>query len=67
MSTIVDRAVLRGEVPVGTDAAETIQAVTAQLYYRLFVAGEPPSQATADRAAAIAAAAASRGALMAAT
>jgi AcrR family transcriptional regulator len=63
MSTIVDRAALRGEVPAGTDAAETIQAVTAQLYYRLFVVGEPPSQATADRAAAIAAAAASCGAL----
>lgn len=35
MSTIVDRAARRGEVPTGTDAAEAIQAVTAQLCYRL--------------------------------
>ncbi len=34
-----------------------IQAVTAHVYYRLFIAGEPLSQAIADRAAAIAAAA----------
>ena len=56
---------LEGEVvPAGTDAGETIEAVTAQLYYRPFVVGEPPSQATADRAAAVAAA--SAGALSAA-
>jgi AcrR family transcriptional regulator len=65
MSTIVDRAASRGEVPAGTDAAEAIQALTAQLYYRLFVLGEPPSRAIADRAAAIAAAAARGGALSA--
>ncbi len=29
-----------------------IQAVTAHVYYRLFIAGEPLSQAIADRAAA---------------
>jgi AcrR family transcriptional regulator len=62
-STIVERAAGRGEVPVGTDPAEVIQIVTAQLYYRLFVAGDPPSHATADRAAAIAAAATRGGAL----
>jgi AcrR family transcriptional regulator len=67
MSTIVDRAATRGEVAAGTDAAETIQAVTAQLYYRLFVLGEPASQATADRAAAIATAAASSGVFTPAT
>ncbi len=65
MSVIVDRAARRGEVPATTDAAEVIQTVTAQLYYRLFVAGEPLSQAIADRAAAIAAAAARAGALTA--
>jgi hypothetical protein len=63
MSIIVDRAARRGEVPAGADAAEVIQVVTAQLYYRLFVAGEPPSHAAADRAAAIAAAAARGGVL----
>ena len=34
-----------------------IQAVTAHVYYRLFIAGEPLSQAIADGAAATAAAA----------
>jgi hypothetical protein len=29
-----------------------IQTVTAQLYYRLFIAGEPLTEAIADRAAA---------------
>ncbi len=66
MSVVVDRAARRGEVPAGTDAAEVIQTVTAQLFYRLFVTGEPFSEATADRAAAIAAAAARDGALSAA-
>ncbi len=65
MSIIVNRAVCRGEVPAATDAAEVIQTVTAQLYYRLFVAGEPLSPATADHAADIAAAAARAGALVA--
>lgn len=65
MSVIVDRAARRGEVPPGTDAAQVIQTVTAQLFFRLFVAGEPLTQATADRAAAIAAAAARAGALAA--
>lgn len=63
MSIIVDRAARRGEVPDGTDAAEVIKAVTAQLFFRLFVAGEPLGPAAADRAAAIAAAAARAGAL----
>jgi AcrR family transcriptional regulator len=62
MRTIVDRAAGRGEVPAGTDAAEVIQIVTAQLFYRLFIVGEPPSQDVADRAAATAAAAARAGA-----
>lgn len=66
MSVIVDRAARRGEVPPGTDAAEVIQTVTAQLYFRLFFAGEPLSEAAADRAAAIAAEAARAGALSAA-
>lgn len=63
MSAIVARAAQCGEVPAGTDAAEVIQTVTAQLCYRLFVVGEPPSPDVADRAAAIAAAAARAGAL----
>jgi Tetracyclin repressor-like, C-terminal domain len=56
MTVIVDRAVRRGEVPAGTDAADIIRTVTALIYYRLFIAGEPPSDGLADGAAAIAAA-----------
>ena len=66
MSVIVDRAAHRGEVPDGIDAAEVIKTLTAQLYFRLFVAGDPLTEAVADRAAAIAAAAARGGALGAA-
>jgi len=63
MTVIVDRATLRGELPAGTDAACVIQTVTALIYYRLFIAGEPASQDVADAAAATAAAAARAGAL----
>ena len=64
MNVIVHRAVGRGEIPPGTPAAEVIKTVSAQLFYRLFVAGEPLGEATADRAAAIAAAAARGGAFV---
>ena len=43
-----------GDLPDGTDATEVLQIVTAEIYYRLFIAGEQPSQALADRAAAAA-------------
>jgi AcrR family transcriptional regulator len=66
MSVVVHRAAARGEIPAATDAAAVIQTVTAQLYYRLFVTGEPLGPAVADRAAAIATAAARAGALTAA-
>jgi hypothetical protein len=62
MAVIVDRAVQRGELPPGTDAAGVIQAVTAMIYYRLFIAGEQASQAIADNAGAIGAAVARVGA-----
>jgi AcrR family transcriptional regulator len=61
MTVIVDRAVRRGEVPAGTDASDIIRTVTALIYYRLFIAGEQASEALADGAAAIAAAAARAG------
>jgi hypothetical protein len=63
MAVIVNRATERGEVPPGTDAAEVVKIVTAQIYYRLITAGEPLSRDVADRAAAIAAAAARTGVL----
>ncbi|TDB78309.1 TetR/AcrR family transcriptional regulator [Micromonospora sp. KC723] len=57
----VEQAVRRGELPSGTDAAEVIRAVSAPLYYRLLVSGDPIDRATADRAAEAAAAAARAG------
>jgi AcrR family transcriptional regulator len=62
MTVIVDRAVQRGEVAAGTDAAGIIRTVTALIYYRLFIAGEQAGEDLADSAAAIAAAAARAGA-----
>ncbi|MGC0377187.1 TetR/AcrR family transcriptional regulator C-terminal ligand-binding domain-containing protein [Streptomyces sp. SAI-229] len=58
----VQQAVDRGEVPEGTDAHEVIRAVSAPLYYRLLTTGAPLDEATADRAAEAAAAAARAGA-----
>ena len=58
MAVIVQHASQRGELPDGTDAAEVLQIVTAQIYYRRFIVGEQPSHSVADRAAATAAAAA---------
>jgi tetracycline repressor-like protein len=63
MSVIVERAVQRGELAPGTDAAEVILTVTALVYSRLFFLGEQLSPAAADRAAAIATAAALGGAI----
>lgn len=57
MTTLIDRAAQRGELPAGTDAAGVLQTVTAVIYYRLFIAGDPPSPELADRAGATAAAA----------
>jgi len=65
MTGIIDRATLRGELPPGTDAAGVIRTVTALIYYRLFIAGEPLSEDIADSAGATAAAAARSGALAA--
>jgi AcrR family transcriptional regulator len=57
----VDEAVDRGELPQGTDAEEVIRTVSAPLYYRLLASGDPLDEATADRAAETAAAAARAG------
>ncbi|AKZ60036.1 putative TetR-family transcriptional regulator [Streptomyces ambofaciens ATCC 23877] len=56
------QAVERGELPADTDTREVIRAVSAPLYYRLLTTGEPLDEATADRAAEAAAAAARAGA-----
>ena len=58
---IVERAVARGELPAGTDAAEVIRQVGAPLYYRFLVIAEPLTAAVADLAADAALAAACDG------
>lgn len=61
ISAIVDRAVQRGEISSGTDAAGIMNAVAAPLYYRLLVTREPITERDADRAAAATLAAARAG------
>lgn len=58
---IVERAVARGELPAGTDAAAAMAQVTAPLFFRGFIMGEPLTDDDADRAAAAALAAARAG------
>jgi AcrR family transcriptional regulator len=62
---IVERAVARGQLPAGTDAAAVIRQVGAPLYYRFLVIAEPLTAADADRAADAAVAAARAGVLSA--
>ncbi len=57
MTTLIDRAVRRGELAAGIDAAGVLQTITAVIYYRLFIAGDEPSPELADRADGTAAAA----------
>ncbi|MFD8527727.1 TetR/AcrR family transcriptional regulator [Streptosporangium canum] len=66
-AVLVTRAVERGELPEGTDAADVVRTAVAPLYYRLFVSGEPVDTAVADRAAASALAAARAGVFRPAT
>jgi hypothetical protein len=58
----VEQAIQRGELPAGTDATEVIRAVSAPLYYRLLMSGDPVDAQAADRAAEAAAMAARAGA-----
>ncbi|GAA1694729.1 TetR-like C-terminal domain-containing protein [Glycomyces endophyticus] len=58
----VAEAAARGDVPAGTDADEVVRALSAPLYYRFLVSGDPLDPDTAARAAAAAAAAARAGA-----
>ncbi len=57
----VEQAVQRGELPAGTDPHEVVRAVSAPLYYRFLASGDPLDEASADRAAQAAAAAAKAG------
>lgn len=60
---VVERAIQRGEIPADTAPGEVLRTLVAPLYMRLLVTGEPIDDAVADRAAAVASAAASAGAL----
>ncbi|WP_406354013.1 TetR/AcrR family transcriptional regulator [Streptomyces sp. NBC_00658] len=57
----VEQGVVRGELPVGTDAALVVRAVSAPLYYSLLTGGVAPGDDDAERAAAAAFAAAVAG------
>ena len=61
IAVIVDRAIVRGELPAGTAPGPVMNAMAAPLYYRLLVTAEPLTPADADRAAAAALAAARAG------
>ncbi|MFI6645118.1 TetR/AcrR family transcriptional regulator [Streptomyces sp. NPDC050504] len=60
--TLVERAVERGEAPAGIDAGALVRAVSAPLFFRLFVTREPVDAALADQSAVAALAAARAGA-----
>lgn len=57
----VEQGIFRGELPVGTDAAAVVRAVSAPLYYGLLTSGVAPSAGDAERAASAAVAAAVAG------
>ena len=61
---MVERAVIRGQLPVGTDVDEVIRHVGAPLYYRLLVLDQPLTTAAADLAAVVTATAAHAGAFV---
>ncbi|MCP2164514.1 TetR/AcrR family transcriptional regulator [Goodfellowiella coeruleoviolacea] len=57
----VEQAIQRGELPEDTDPDEVVRAVSAPLYYRLLASQQPLDEASADRAAHAAVAAAKAG------
>jgi AcrR family transcriptional regulator len=63
---VVQRAVERGEAPAGTDGGAVVRAVSAPLYFRLFITREPLDPALADQSAACVLAAVRAGAFTAA-
>jgi AcrR family transcriptional regulator len=61
ISVIVDRAILRGQLPAGTDPAAFMRAIAAPLYYQLLVSRAPVTDKDAELSAAAALAAAAAG------
>jgi AcrR family transcriptional regulator len=61
---VIERAIQRGQLPVGTSAAELIAAIAAPLYFRLLVSNEPLTPAAADISAVAALSAARAGAFV---
>ncbi len=61
ITVIVDRAILRGQLPAGTDPAAFMRAIAAPLYYQLLVSRAPITDMDAELSAAAALAAAAAG------
>jgi AcrR family transcriptional regulator len=61
VSPLIERAIERGQLPVGTDPAEIMSAIGAPLFFRCLVSMEPLTPAAADSAAAAALSAARAG------
>jgi AcrR family transcriptional regulator len=66
-AALVERAVVRGEVPSGTDAVDVVRVACGPVFYRLFVSREGVTPRDAALAAAAAAAAAKAGVFVTAT
>ncbi|WP_344839083.1 TetR/AcrR family transcriptional regulator [Actinocorallia longicatena] len=62
-SAMVERAILRGEVPPDTDTEEVVRVAAAPLYYRMYITCEEIDEEIADRCARMAALAARNGIL----
>jgi AcrR family transcriptional regulator len=60
-AAVIERAIERGELPVGTDPSAVLRALIAPIYFRLTVTAEPVDTAAADQAAQIALTAARAG------
>jgi AcrR family transcriptional regulator len=61
---VIDRAIAREEIPVGTTPASVLRMMLAPLYFRLLIVPEPLTEDAADEAAAIALLAARNGLLV---
>ncbi|WP_181777520.1 TetR/AcrR family transcriptional regulator [Amycolatopsis pittospori] len=64
MAPIVERAIARGEVPLGTDGDDVIRAVCGPMFYRLFISREGATLADARISARAVAVAAREGAFL---